>query len=118
MEVVIPLPGLKLLRLDMQDTEADETRDNLGGTVHKDCPSKNERASAAIGLRRGRTPVTNTKRLFLAGVEHGADDHETRRDGALAHAEDKPDREEATKVLARRMRAERDAPRENVNAVR
>ena len=62
------------------------------------------------------TPVANTQRLLLARVEHRADDHEARGDRAFAHAQDEPDSEETAKVLARRVRAERHAPNEDVQA--
>lgn len=61
------------------------------------------------------TPISNAKGLFLAGVEHGADDHETRRYRTLAHAQDKANSEEAAEALASSMGAKGYTPYEDVN---
>ncbi len=65
-----------------------------------------------------RTPVSDSQRLFCPGVEHGADDHEPRRDRPLAHAQNEPNREKTAEILASGVRTERHTPYEDVYAGR
>lgn len=60
-------------------------------------------------------PIADAERLFLASVEHGADDHETRGNRAFAHAQDKTNSEEAAEALASGMRAKSYSPSEDID---
>lgn len=62
------------------------------------------------------TPVSHSQRLFLARVEHGADNHETGGDGALAHPQNDTNDEESSEIRACRMTSERNPPYEDVGA--
>lgn len=62
------------------------------------------------------TPVSSPAHLLLAGIEHGGDDHEPRRDGTLTHAHYKTTCEEASEGVAGGLTAKGDGPDENVNA--
>ena len=64
-----------------------------------------------------RTPVSNSDCLFVASIEHGADDHKPGCNGSLARAKDKTDNKQPGKVLAGSVRAKGDTPDEDVAAV-
>jgi hypothetical protein len=53
--------------------------------------------------------------LLRSRVEHGTNDHEPRRDGSFAHAEDEPYSEETAKGMASSVCCEGDAPYEDVD---
>ena len=74
-------------------------------------------AGARSGSGSALTPVAHALGLLLARVEHGSDDHESGRDGALADAEERAAGKELAKVASRSVAEERDRPHENVEAI-
>lgn len=64
------------------------------------------------------TPVADSQGLLLPCVEHRADDHETRRDGALTHTQDEAHRKQTTKVRACSVQTQSGTPNENIDAVK
>lgn len=62
------------------------------------------------------TPVAHPLCLFLTGIEHRGDNHESWRDGAFTYAKEHAAREELSKVLRSGMAEERHSPHEDVDA--
>jgi len=92
-----PLPWFESSGVYVQGTVADETRDDLSSSIHE-------------------KPVTNTSRLLLPCVKHGADDHETCCDATFTHPKDETNSEEAGKILASSVTAQSDSPYEDIQA--
>jgi hypothetical protein len=60
------------------------------------------------------TPITNTNSVLFPRVKHQTDNHEARRDGTFAHAEDETDNEETGEVLASGMATQSNSPDKDV----
>ena len=120
LNLVVPLPRLKLCGMYMQRAKADKASHNLTcqcnvyeclQTVNwfdsKPIPAiktvlKSEQEEQ-IAVMTVLTTITNTSRLLFPRVKHGADDQEPRSDATFTYSENKTNGQEPEEVLASRM---------------